>query len=65
MRIVVISDTHGLHLQVAVPPGDVLIHAGGGKQKTESRKQKPERRTHATVGCGYAAPHARLCSYGA
>lgn len=28
MRIVVISDTHGLHLQVAVPPGDVLIHAG-------------------------------------
>jgi predicted phosphodiesterase len=28
MRIVAISDTHGLHAQVQVPPGDVLVHAG-------------------------------------
>lgn len=28
MRFVVISDTHGLHAHVNVPPGDVLVHAG-------------------------------------
>jgi Icc-related predicted phosphoesterase len=28
MRIVCISDTHGMHGQVEVPEGDVLIHAG-------------------------------------
>lgn len=28
MRIVAISDTHGMHDAVAVPDGDVLIHAG-------------------------------------
>jgi len=28
MRIVVISDTHELHRELAVPPGDLLIHAG-------------------------------------
>lgn len=28
LRLVVISDTHGLHDQVEVPPGDILIHAG-------------------------------------
>jgi predicted phosphohydrolase len=28
LRIVCISDTHGLHRQIAVPPGDVLVHAG-------------------------------------
>ncbi|MEE8524212.1 MAG: metallophosphatase domain-containing protein [Thermoanaerobaculia bacterium] len=28
MRCVVISDTHGLHDQVQIPAGDVLIHAG-------------------------------------
>lgn len=28
MKIVAMSDTHGLHNQVQVPPGDVLIHAG-------------------------------------
>jgi predicted phosphodiesterase len=27
-RIVCISDTHGLHRKVAVPGGDLLIHAG-------------------------------------
>ena len=27
-RIVCISDTHGLHRKVAVPEGDLLIHAG-------------------------------------
>jgi Icc-related predicted phosphoesterase len=26
--VVALSDTHGLHKHVAVPPGDVLIHAG-------------------------------------
>jgi len=28
MRIVLISDTHGLHRKVEVPGGDLLIHAG-------------------------------------
>jgi Icc-related predicted phosphoesterase len=28
MRIVALGDTHGLHDQLAVPAGDVLIHAG-------------------------------------
>jgi hypothetical protein len=28
MRIVVISDTHGLHRKLEVPNGDLLIHAG-------------------------------------
>jgi Icc-related predicted phosphoesterase len=28
MRIVAISDTHELHEAVALPPGDVLVHAG-------------------------------------
>ncbi len=28
MRIVLISDTHGLHRQLDVPDGDLLIHAG-------------------------------------
>lgn len=28
MRLVIISDTHGLHEQLTLPPGGVLIHAG-------------------------------------
>ncbi len=28
LRLVVISDTHGCHDQLEIPPGDVLIHAG-------------------------------------
>ena len=28
LRIVAISDTHGLHADLAVPAGDILIHAG-------------------------------------
>lgn len=28
VRIVVISDTHGLHRELAVPDGDILVHAG-------------------------------------
>jgi len=28
MRIVCIADTHGLHRELEVPPGDLLIHAG-------------------------------------
>ncbi|WP_216327473.1 metallophosphoesterase family protein [Deinococcus aestuarii] len=28
MRLVCIADTHGLHDQVRLPPGDVLLHAG-------------------------------------
>ena len=28
MRIVAISDTHGLHKSVRIPDGDILIHAG-------------------------------------
>lgn len=28
MKVVLISDTHGLHDHVAVPDGDILVHAG-------------------------------------
>lgn len=28
LRLVVLSDTHGLHDRLEVPPGDILIHAG-------------------------------------
>ncbi len=28
MKIIAISDTHGYHDQLSLPPGDVLIHAG-------------------------------------
>jgi Icc-related predicted phosphoesterase len=28
MRIILISDTHGLHSSIQIPPGDILIHAG-------------------------------------
>ena len=28
LRLVVVSDTHGLHDRLEIPPGDVLIHAG-------------------------------------
>lgn len=28
MRLVCLSDTHGLHDQVRLPPGDLLLHAG-------------------------------------
>lgn len=28
MKVVAISDTHGLHDEIVLPPGDVLIHAG-------------------------------------
>lgn len=38
MQIVAISDTHGQHSQLVLPPGDLLIHAGdvsGRGQRTE------------------------------
>jgi len=28
LRLVCLSDTHGLHRQLTVPNGDILIHAG-------------------------------------
>lgn len=28
MRIVAVSDTHGFHRKIAVPHGDILVHAG-------------------------------------
>ncbi len=38
MRIVIISDTHGLHDHVTVPDGDVIIHCGVFT-KTDHRSQ--------------------------
>lgn len=35
LRIVLISDTHALHRQIAVPAGDILIHAGDFTRKGE------------------------------
>ena len=28
MKLVLLSDTHGMHAEVKVPLGDVLVHAG-------------------------------------
>ena len=28
LRIVIISDTHGLHERISIPDGDILVHAG-------------------------------------
>lgn len=40
MRIVIISDTHGQHEALQLPPGDVLLHAGdvSGRGKPEEVK---------------------------
>jgi predicted phosphohydrolase len=35
LRLVCLSDTHGLHDQVAVPDGDVLLHAGDVSRRGE------------------------------
>ncbi len=52
MRIVCISDTHGMHDQVAVPDGDVLIHAGDLSSRGAEREI-------AAFGRWFAAqPHA-------
>ena len=28
VRLVLLSDTHGLHREISIPDGDVLVHAG-------------------------------------
>ncbi|MDE0001998.1 MAG: hypothetical protein OXQ29_04840 [Rhodospirillaceae bacterium] len=28
MRLVLLSDTHGLHREISIPDGDVMVHAG-------------------------------------
>ena len=28
LRLVLLSDTHGLHREIGIPDGDVLVHAG-------------------------------------
>lgn len=38
MRLVLLSDTHGFHDQIEVPPGDVLIHAGDFTMTGEERE---------------------------
>lgn len=35
MRIVCISDTHGLHDQLTLPPGDVVVHSGDFTERGE------------------------------
>jgi predicted phosphodiesterase len=36
VKIVAISDTHGLHRKLVLPPGDVLVHAGDITPKGET-----------------------------
>ena len=38
MRIVHISDTHGLHRNVSVPWGDVLVHSGDFTNRGEKHQ---------------------------
>jgi len=40
MKIVAISDTHGLHNQLALPEGDMLIHAGDVSAMGREREVK-------------------------
>lgn len=40
MKFVVISDTHGLHDSLELPPGDVLIHAGDVSKRGYTREIK-------------------------
>lgn len=39
MTIVCVSDTHGLHRQIDIPPGDLLIHAGDFTNLSKSRRE--------------------------
>jgi Icc-related predicted phosphoesterase len=39
LKIVCLSDTHGLHRKVSVPSGDLLIHAGDFTYLTKSQHQ--------------------------
>lgn len=53
MRFVFISDTHGKHDEVIVPPGDVLIHAGdvsshGEREEVERFLRWYETQPHPT-----------------
>lgn len=36
VRVVVVSDTHGQHKQVEVPPGDLLVHCGDWTRSSSS-----------------------------
>ncbi len=40
MKFVVISDTHGLHDRLELPPGDVLIHGGDVSKRGYTREIK-------------------------
>jgi Icc-related predicted phosphoesterase len=40
MKIVCISDTHGLHRQVDVPEGDILLHAGDVSKRGKEQEIK-------------------------
>ena len=36
MRLVLLSDTHGLHRKISIPDGDVLVHAGDFRGEGEA-----------------------------
>lgn len=38
MKIVAISDTHGLHDRLELPPGDMILHAGDLSKRGEERE---------------------------
>lgn len=40
MRIVAISDTHGMHERLVLPPGDVLVHAGDWSESGEREESE-------------------------
>lgn len=42
VRIVCISDTHGHHEDLDIPPGDILIHAGDFSSGTDPFKERRE-----------------------
>lgn len=50
MRLVCLSDTHGLHARVAVPAGDVLVHAGDMTEHGTEAQVRDFLAWFATVG---------------
>ena len=55
VRVVVVSDTHGQHEQVEVPPGDLLVHCGDWTRSSSSPSIGEYRRFAAWLA---AQPHA-------
>ena len=60
MKIVFISDTHGFHRKLALPEGDMIIHAGDVSNK--GARKEIRKKTRKRFNC-YQEPPLRLSRY--